>query len=236
MCMPLTHVKAKTRNTLTPIQALHPLLLHTAHLTWRKILLSGVQSHTVPSRAPSLTDKQIKAHSFFLHHTCNSSSVPTVTHNLSMSAYVYVHNLHTLSVRRHAERHSHAHTHHPQEELQVLRGNPPSSENLVNGIINFLTSMNITQRQPPGYGGKFPANIHVIRIFGFTHPQLLLSAVLTSAKLSLLHWLGRPPGSGWLAWMVEDSWTAVHSPLLLNTKDRETLPAPISQCTTPTWN
>lgn len=83
--------------------------------------------------------------------------------------------------------HTHTHLSHPQEEFQVLRGNPPSSQSLVNGIINFLMSMNITQRQPHGYGGMLPANIHAIRIFGFTHPQPLLSAVLTAAKLSLLH-------------------------------------------------
>lgn len=94
--------------------------------------------------------------------------------------------------------------------------------------------MNITQRQPHGYGGMLPANIHAIRILGFTHPQPLLSAVLTAAELSLLCWLGRPRGSGWLAWLVEDSWTVVHSLLFLTTKDRETLPAPIPQPPAPT--
>lgn len=138
----------------------------------------------------TLSHTESKAPSSFQHHLCNSFPVPTAIHNSLLSVHIYVHNTHTLSASRHADKrahtHTHPHTHHPQEELQVLRGNPLGSESLVNGIINFLTSMNITQRQPPGHGGTFPANIHVIRIFGFTHLQLLLSAVLMTAKLSSL--------------------------------------------------
>lgn len=92
----------------------------------------------VSPRTPSLTDAQNKASFLFLHHSCDSSSVPTVIYNLLLSVHIYVHHTHTLSVSRYADRHAYKHTHHPQEELQVLRGNPACSERLVNGIVNFL--------------------------------------------------------------------------------------------------
>lgn len=204
MYIPLTYIKPKSRNILLPSQALHPLLpAHSSPYLEGNIPLCAMQTKPLSIPKDTLSHTESKASSSFQRHPCNSFPVPTVIHNCLLSVHIYVHNIHTLSASRHADRHAHTHPpkHHPQKELQV----PLGSESLVDEIINFLMIMNITQRQPPGHGGTFPANIHAIRIFGFTHPQLLLSAVLMTAKLSSLHWLGRPPGSGWLAWMVEDS-------------------------------
>lgn len=207
---------------LPPTQALPPLL--PAH-TWKKILLFLACKATQQPQGHSLSQTHRARHlPYFLHYLCNSCPVSAVRYNLLLSIHICVHNIPCWYAGTQTDKLSLSLTplSHPQEELQVLRGNPPSSQSLLNAIINFLMSMNITQRQSHGYGGMLPGNIHAIRIFGFTHPQPLL----TAAKLSLLCWLGRPHGSGWLAWVVENTWTAVHS-LLLTTKDRETLPASI---------
>lgn len=164
--------------------------LHTAHLTWREIFLSlvGRQSHSVSPRISSLTHRHTEQGILLISASPMQLPLCAHSHTQSLPVCTYLHPQHThpLSKQACGQTCTHTHTHHPQEELQVLRGNPSGSESLVNGIINFLMSTNITQRQPPEYGGTFPANIHTIRIFGFTLPQLLLSAVLTAAKLSLL--------------------------------------------------
>lgn len=225
----LTKIKAKTRHCHLP-RPCTLCYLYTADLAERKYLFFWYAKPLRESpRALSFTGTQSKASSLFLHYLCNSFPVFAVRYNLLLSVHICVHNPACWYTGRQTSFLSLSLTHlsHSQQELQVLKGNPPSSQSLLNGIINFLMSMNITQRQSHGYGGMLPANIHAIRIFGFTHPQPLLSAVLTAAKLSLLCWLGRPHRSGWLAWVLEDSWAVVHSLLLLTTKDRETLPAPV---------
>lgn len=230
MHMSLTHIKTKTRQC----HLRRPCTLccmYTAHLSGRKYFSWYAKPLSIPKG--TLFHRHTEQ-GIFLISALFVQFLPCICSQVqSLAVCTHLCPQHTLLISRHTDRQalslslSLTHLSHPQEELQVLRGNPPSSQSLVNGIINFLMSMNITQRQPHGYGGMLPANIHAIRIFGFTHAQPLLSAVLTAAKLSLLHCSGRPHGSGWLAWVLEGSWTVVHSLLLLTTKDRGTLPAPI---------
>lgn len=184
------HTNKGKDKTLPPTQALHLLLPVHSSPAWEKILLFLVCKATQHQQGHSLSETHRVRHLPYFYIICAIPSLYLQSGTIACCLYTSVSTTQPVDTqaRRQTSSLSLSLTHlsHPQEELQVLKGNPPSSQSLLNGIINFLMSMNITQRQSDGYGGMLPANIHAIRIFGFTHPQPLLSAVLTAAKLSSL--------------------------------------------------